>query len=147
MSKFTVTKLQARLAVADADAAIEFYRAALGATLTQRINTPDGKAIHAELDLGAAGTISVKEADGADPVPSGPGPLISIYVDDVDAAAESFLAAGGTVIYPVADWAYGERAGRLSDPFGVQWGIAQITEDLSNEEIQRRTDEMFREAG
>jgi len=147
MSKFTVTKLQARLVVSDGDAAIEFYRAALGANLTQRVNTPDGKVIHAELDLGSGITIGLKDADGADPVPSGPGPLISLYVDDVDAAAESFTAAGGTVVYPVATWPYGERAGRLSDPFGVQWGFAQIMEDLSNEEIQQRTDEMFRQAG
>ena len=69
--------------------------------------------------------------------------IIALDVDNADAVAEAMLAAGATVVFPIQDADYGERSGRLADPFGHLWMISQRLEDLSPEEIQRRTDQMF----
>lgn len=138
------TKVATRLIVADAAAAIDFYRRAWGATLNQRVAAPDGTIIHAELAIGPA-TVAVKDADETDPV-SRPGPIMSLHCDDVDAAAEAFLAAGGTVVFPVADHPYGDRAGRFLDPFGVQWMVSQVIRDLTDDEMQDVVAQMFQES-
>lgn len=135
-----ITRIYARLVVSDAAAAIDFYRAALGATELARYTDPAGKIVHAELDL--AGTmIALKDEGDGDPAPDtlgGTPVIIALQVDDADAVAEAMLAAGASVIYPVADQPYGERGGRLADPFGHQWMISQRIEELTAAEIQRR---------
>ncbi|GAA4913216.1 putative glyoxalase superfamily protein PhnB [Stackebrandtia albiflava] len=144
MTGFHVIKLQPRLVVSGADAAIDFYGRALGATLTERYTTPQGKVVHAEIAVGDF-TVAIKDEGDGDPAPRDGGvPVImSLRVTDVDAAAAAFDAAGGTVIYPVSDWPHGERGGRFADPFGHQWMLTQVIADMSPEEIQRVTDEMF----
>ena len=62
---------------------------------------------------------------------------------DPDAVAERMTAAGATVRFPVTDQPYGERSGRLVDPFGHQWMLARKIEDLSPEEVRQRTEAMF----
>jgi PhnB protein len=69
--------------------------------------------------------------------------IMATYWDDVDAVWGRALAAGAEVIFPLADQFYGERGGRLRDPFGQQWMLSQRIEDLSQEEIERRADEFF----
>ncbi|MCK8434894.1 VOC family protein [Streptomyces sp. D2-8] len=140
-----VTRLYARLVVFDGARAIDFYRDALGAEETERYTGPDGKIVHAMLRLGDA-AIAVKDADDGDPAPTslGGSPVImALDVSDADAVAEAMLRGGATVIHPVADQHYGQRGGRLADPFGHLWMISQTIEDLTPEEIQRRTDELF----
>jgi PhnB protein len=141
----TVNKMYPRLVVSDGPRAVDFYVAALGATEIARYTSPDGKIVHAELQIGPA-TIAVKDADEFDPAPStlgGSPVIIALYVEDADAVADAMLAAGATVVFPIHDADYGERGGRLADPFGHLWMISQQIEDLSPEEIQRRTDQMF----
>jgi PhnB protein len=141
----TVNKMYPRLVVSDGARAIDFYITALGATENARYTSPEGKIVHAELQVGPA-TIAVKDADEFDPAPStlgGSPVIIALDVDNADAVAEAMLAAGATVVFPIHDAEYGERGGRLADPFGHLWMISQRIEDLSPEEIQRRTDEMF----
>lgn len=137
---FRITETAPRLVVTDATSAIDFYQRVWGATVNERFTSKDGKVVHSKLTIGPA-TVTVKDADGADPV-SRPGPLMSLHFDDVDAAAAAFLDAGGTVIFPVADQPYGARAGRLADPFGVQWMVSQVVEDLSHDEVQAMVDQM-----
>ena len=141
----TVNSVNARLVVRGADRAIEFYQAALGAERGVRYTAPDGSVIHAELTIGGA-KVTIKDEDEYDPGPrtlGGSPVLMELDVDDADAVAERMLAAGATVVFPVNDQPYGERGGRLADPFGHLWMISQKIEDLSPEEVQRRTDEMF----
>jgi PhnB protein len=141
----TVNKMYPRLVVSDGARALDFYVSALGATETARYTTPEGKIVHAELQIGPA-TIAVKDADEFDPAPptlGGSPVIIALYVDDADAVADSMLAAGATVVFPIHDAEYGERGGRLADPFGHLWMISQQIEDLTPEEIQQRTDRMF----
>ena len=123
----TITRMYPRLVVTDAAKAIDFYVAAMGAVETARFTDPDGKIVHAELTIGPA-VVAVKDADGADPAPptlGGTPVIIALYTDDADALGAAMLALGATVVYPIADQSYGERGGRLTDPFGHQWMIAQ----------------------
>ena len=69
--------------------------------------------------------------------------ILALDVDNADAVADAMLAAGAGGVPPIHDAEYGERGGRLADPFGHLWMISQRIEDLSPEEIQQRTDQMF----
>jgi uncharacterized glyoxalase superfamily protein PhnB len=131
--------------VSDGPRAIDFYRTALGAEEIERYTDPGGKIVHAMLRIGGA-VIAVKDADESDPAPDslGGSPVImALDVSDADAVAEAMLRGGATVVYPVADQHYGQRGGRLADPFGHLWMISQTIEDLTPEQIQERTDASF----
>ena len=68
---------------------------------------------------------------------------MALYWDDVDAAWERAVSAGAEILFPLADQFYGERGGRLRDPFGQQWMMSQHIEDVSHEEMNRRAAELF----
>ncbi|CAM5264450.1 Putative glyoxalase superfamily protein PhnB OS=Streptomyces violarus OX=67380 GN=FHS41_001486 PE=4 SV=1 [Streptomyces violarus] len=68
---------------------------------------------------------------------------MALDVSDADAVAEAMLRGGASVVYPVADQHYGQRGGRLADPFGHLWMISQTIEELSPKEIQQRTTDLF----
>ncbi|MEU0245476.1 VOC family protein [Streptomyces sp. NPDC006235] len=129
----SLTRLYARLVVSDGPRAIDFYRTAFGAEEIERYTGPDGKIVHAMLRLGDA-VIAVKDADASDPSPDslGGSPVImALDVSDADAVAEAMLRGGASVVYPVADQHYGQRGGRLADPFGHLWMISQTIEELT----------------
>ena len=69
--------------------------------------------------------------------------VISLYVEDVDAVVSTAIAAGATMPVPVKDQFYGDRAGRLTDPFGHIWTVATHKEDVSVEEMQKRAFALF----
>src|SRR5258706_3371414 len=69
--------------------------------------------------------------------------IIALYWENVDAAWERAVAAGAEVIYALEDQFYGERGGRLRDPFGQQWMMSQHIEDVSAEETARRAAALF----
>jgi uncharacterized glyoxalase superfamily protein PhnB len=108
-----------RLALSDAAAGIDFYKAAFGATeLGERYHMPDGTLVRAELLIGDS-VVMVKDAQEDDFKA-----LLCTYWPDVDAAWERAVSAGAEVIHPLADQFYGERGGRLGDPFGNEWMLA-----------------------
>jgi uncharacterized glyoxalase superfamily protein PhnB len=114
-----------RLVVEGADDALAFYAKAFGGEVTER-HADGGRVQHAMVVAGPA-QFAVKDAGDGDPPPSGGGvPVImALYVADPDAVAQRMLDAGARVVFPVADHAYGERAGRLADPWGHQWMVAK----------------------
>lgn len=122
------TSLRPRLVVADAAAAIEFYTAAFGATELIRFTDDAGTTVHAELTIGLAG-FCLKDADDRDHDPislGGTAVLLSLRVPTtaaVDATVDAAVQRGATVIFAVADRDYGERDGRIADPFGHLWLI------------------------
>lgn len=133
-----VQRMYPRLVVHDADAAIDFYRAAFGAELVERYTDGSGAVVHALLRAGGA-EWAVKDGDDVDPAPSGPGAVIlALEVDDPDAVAAAMVDGGGTVVFPVSDHSYG-RAGRLTDPFGHSWMVAGHGGSPSPEELHRQT--------
>jgi PhnB protein len=134
-----------RLVVSGAAEAIEFYGRAFGAEeIGERFTEPGGRVIHAELRLGDSVVMLTDEEGDAAPAHA-PRPhdgavsiILATYWEDVDAAWERAIAAGAEVIYPLADHFYGERGGRLRDPYGQQWMLSQRIEDLSHEQIAER---------
>lgn len=139
------------LVVDGAAQAIAFYTQAFGARETMRLAEPSGRIGHAEITIGEALVMIADEfpemnirgprALGGSPV------TLHVRVDDVDAVAARAVAAGAKVVFPVKDQFYGERAGRLEDPFGHLWILSTHVEDVSVEEMQRRYDEMMRQPG
>ena len=123
-----IFELYPRLVVEGADAALEFYTAALGAQVSERHTGPDGKVVHAMLTAGRV-RFAVKDADSHDPAPTDGGVpvIIALYVADPDAVAARMEQGGAKVVFPVADQPYGERGGRLADPFGHLWMLAART--------------------
>jgi len=130
------------LAVKGAEAAIEFYQRAFGAIESSRIPMPDGRIGHAEIRIGKALIMMADEYPEiafSSPETLGGSPVsLHLYVEDVDALFSRAVAAGAKVLTPVADKFYGDRAGRLADPFGHVWMFATHVEDLSAGEIERR---------
>jgi PhnB protein len=139
-----------RLVVHDGDAAIGFYKAAFGAQeLGERFAAPDGAVIHAEIRIGDS--VVMITAEGGDSGPARPPRalggvttvIMATYWANVDTAWERAITAGAEIVYPLDDHFYGERGGRLRDPFGHQWMLSQRIELLSVEEINRRAAEFF----
>ena len=95
---------------------VEFLKQAFGAEEKLRVNTPDGRIMHAEMTIGD----SVVELGEATPMPV----ALHMYVPDADAVYERALAAGATSLYPMTDQPYGDREGSVKDPSGNNWCIA-----------------------
>ena len=133
------------LAVDGAAAAIDFYCAVLGATVRMRMDGPDGKFGHAELQLGDSVIMladEFPEMDHRGPRSVGGTPVtLSVYVEDVDAVFAKAIAAGARELRAVEDQFYGDRSGQLEDPFGHRWNVATHVEDVSEEEMARRARE------
>jgi uncharacterized glyoxalase superfamily protein PhnB len=113
------------LAVRDAAGAIEFYRRAFDAEEISRMTLPNGAIAHAEVAIGGS-RLALKDEEDAygDLGPQSLGGTtvrLLLQVDDVDAVVERAVAAGATVVIPVDDRPYGNRDGRLQDPFGHYW--------------------------
>lgn len=128
----------------DAARAIDFYKQAFGATELNRMDGPGGSVGHAELRIGDS-IIFVSDVFpgmSAAPVPTTtPSTYLFLYTEDVDATFNRALAAGATVSMPVMDMFWGDRYGKVTDPFGHTWGIATHVEDVAPEEITRRAAE------
>jgi len=129
------------LTVRGADRAIEFYKAAFGATEVACL-APGGRVMHAELRVGAAPFMLTEEMPqmGALSPASlgGSGSSAVIFVEDVDAFFARALAAGCTQVMPVADQFWGDRMGCLKDPFGHSWMFSTHIEDVSPEDLPAR---------
>ena len=138
-----------RLIVRDGVGAIDFYRQAFGAEpLGDRFTGPNGELIHAEIRIGDSVVMITEDAvDGPARSPDHMGGMVScvmsLYWENVDAAWERAVQAGAEVIFPLDDQFYGERGGRLRDPFGQQWMMSQHIEDLSPDEMSRRAAELY----
>lgn len=136
------------LTVRGADRAIEFYKRAFGAQELTRMPGPDGKGvIHAEIKIGDSIVFLNDELpDMGSRSPQSLGGIASmlhLYVEDVDAAFKLAVEAGAQVRMPVADMFWGDRYGKLIDPFGHEWGMGTHKEDLTPEEIEKRAQAFF----
>ena len=130
------------LAVDDAAKAIEYYTKAFGAKERARMDGPDGKIGHAELEIGdSVVMLADPSPDASTTPPSDAGSTtaaIVMYVEDVDAVVQKAVDAGATVTMEVEDQFWGDRFGWITDPFGHSWSIATHVEDLTPEEIEER---------
>ncbi len=130
------------LIVSDAPRALEFYKAAFGATELMRMTQPDGRVGHAEIRIGDSPVMLADEFPeiGARSPQTIGGTAVSlmVYVPDVDAVVAQAVAAGAKLTRPVADQFYGDRIGGVADPFGHSWFIATHKEDVPPDELERR---------
>jgi PhnB protein len=145
-----IHELFAYLCVNDANKAVEFYKAAFGATEKFRLTEPGGRVGHAELDFGGIilmlsdeypeCNIRGPQAYGGTPV------TIHLHVDNADAVIQQCLDAGATLERAPQDEFYGERGGVVRDPFGHRWNIGHSIEQLEPAEMQRRYDALLAKA-
>ena len=130
-----------------ADEAIKFYGTVFGATERMRMNGPDGKVGHAEIEIGS-GMVML-----ADPMPDmgwkspkdlGGSPVtLMVYVEDVDDCYQRAIDNGATETRKLENQFYGDRSGSFIDPFGHKWHIASHVEDVSPEDMDKRMKEMM----
>ena len=132
----------------NASAAIEFYKRAFGAEEVVRMPGPDGKVMHAEIKIGDSFIMLGDEMEGMGTAKS-PQSLgatsvsLHVYVENVDKSIERAVAAGAKLQMPATDMFWGDRFGKVADPFGHEWSFATHIEDVSPEEMTRRGQEMF----
>jgi PhnB protein len=132
------------LVVDDAAAAIDFYVKAFDAVEYGRVPGPDGRLIHAALNVNGSmvllnddfpehsgGKSMTPRARGGTPV------TIHLTVTDVDAKYQKAVDAGATVIAPLEDQFWGDRYGVVRDPFGHQWSLGQPVREVGIDEIEQ----------
>ncbi len=136
------------LVVRNGEKAVEFYRKAFGAEVKGVHKTPDGKVMHAELKLGSSIVFLADEFPGMGSCASpqtlnGSAVTLNLYRDNIDQLFNQAVAAGATVVMPLANQFWGDRYGQLKDPFGHLWALGQHVEDVAPEEMERRSKEIF----
>jgi PhnB protein len=134
------------LICAGAADAIEFYKKAFGAVEEARIPGPGGKLMHAMIRIGDSAVMLVDEmpewgALGPKALKGSP-VTVHLYVENADATFERAVKAGAKVTMPIADQFWGDRYGKLEDPFGHHWSVATHVRDVSAEEMQQAMKKM-----
>jgi PhnB protein len=147
---YTITP---QLTMDNAAQAIEWYKKALGAEVIERAEGPDGKIMHAEIQIGNS-RIMLNDAmmGGKGPLAMGGSPAsLWVYVEDADTLFNRAVAAGGKVpegpMGAMANQFWGDRCGTFTDPAGYRWTIATRVEDLTREEMRQRQDEFMKSMG
>ena len=138
------------LIIRDAARAIEFYVKAFGAKEVMRMPLPDGKLAHAEIQIGDSMIMmadenpewGAKSPQALNGTPVG----VFLYVPDVDATYEQAVDAGATPTMPPSDMFWGDRYGKLKDPFGHEWSVGTHKEDVLPEEMAKRQEAFFAQA-
>ncbi len=138
------------LVIKGAAKAIEYYKDVFGATVVVRMDGPNGKVGHAELQIGDSRIMLADENPqmgnrSADSIGGSPVSLY-VYLPDCDKVVQKAVAQGGKVLKPVANQFYGDRSGFIQDPFGHLWGIATHVEDVSETEMKERMKKVMQAA-
>jgi PhnB protein len=130
------------LVVNEASRAIEFYKQAFGAKETVRMGGPGGKVGHAEMKIGDSMIMLSDEMPGSgnrSPQSLGGSPVsIFMYVESVDSVFDQAVKAGAKADMPPQDMFWGDRFGKLTDPFGHAWAVATHIEDVAPQEMEKR---------
>ncbi|MAT16590.1 MAG: hypothetical protein CMJ46_15120 [Planctomyces sp.] len=139
------------LTVRNAAAAVEFYKKAFGARAFFLMTFPGtDKVLHAQLGIGNSQIMVTEEMPELNPNSKGPEMLggspvtIHLYFDDVDQLFQQAIDAGATVTMELMNAFWGDRCGRLRDPFGHEWSLGQPIEEVSPEEMEKRARKLFR---
>lgn len=136
-----------------AEKALDFYKKAFGAEELCRMPGPDGTGVmHAEIKIGDSHLMMCDEFPGMEhcksPQSLGGSPVtLHLYVTDVDTAFKKAIDAGCTAEMPPTDMFWGDRYGKLRDPFGHNWSIATHIADPTPEEMAKGAEEAFKHCG
>jgi uncharacterized glyoxalase superfamily protein PhnB len=139
------------IVLSDASGAIAFYKKAFGAEEMFRMPTPDGlRLLHASIRIGDSTIMMCDEfpemGAGGGRAPTtlgGSSTTLHLNVANADAAFDRAVGAGCTVTMPLADMFWGDRYGKLRDPYGHEWSIGQHLRDVPPAEIAKAAEEMF----
>ena len=135
--------------VRGAAGAIDFYKRAFGARERMRMAGPDGKVMHAELRFGDSVVFLGDEMpDQGKPSPQTLGNAtgsLHLYVPNVDVAVKRAVDAGARVTMPIADMFWGDRYGKVTDPYGHEWGLATHKEDVTPAQMKKRAAEFMKQ--
>jgi len=142
------TTVTPHLIVKGAGDAIEFYKKAFGAKEIARATTPDGSlVVHATIQIGDSFIMmndEFPEMGAKSPLSLNGSPVtIHLYVEDVDALWKQAVDAGAKETMPLQDQFWGDRYGLLVDPFGHSWSLGTHIEDVSPDELEKRSAEFF----
>lgn len=136
------TTVTSYLTIRGAAKAIDFYKQAFGAKELFRMPGPDGKIMHAEILLGDSHIMLADESSRSETKSpqtlGGSTSGIFLYLDDVDASFKQALKAGAKETQPLENMFWGDRFGKLTDPFGHRWMLATHVEDVSPAEMEER---------
>jgi uncharacterized glyoxalase superfamily protein PhnB len=141
------TTVTASITFKDGEKAIEFYKRALGAKERSIARGPDGKIMHAEIQIGTSIIMLNDEVMGSRSSETRGGSPVSfyLYVENVDAAMQKAVAEGGKSTMPVMDMFWGDRMGHFSDPFGYEWTLATHVKDVTPEEMKKGQEEFMKQ--
>jgi len=132
------------LTVRDAAKAIDFYKRAFDATEVYRMDSPDGKIAHAELRIGDSVIMLADEMPGSETrSPQSLGGTtggVFLYVKDVDMSFHKATSAGARATAQPADMFWGDRYGKVTDPYGHSWSLATHKEDVAPAELKKRAE-------
>ena len=152
MPRQTLPTLSPMLGVPNSQDAAAFYCRVFGGEKVEPwLTTPDGMCVHGEVRIGNALIMLCDLVAGAAPSPKDLGDttvrlsllLEGVDTEDIDAVFAKAVENGAEVLIEPSDQFYGQRAGRLRDPFGHVWVIGQPIEDVSTEEMQKRMTALF----
>ncbi|HZS37381.1 MAG TPA: VOC family protein [Polyangia bacterium] len=136
----------AGLICAGAGEAIKWYQKAIGAEQKMRMDSPDGKVMHAELRIGDSLVYVNDPMMGKDAKALGGSPVtLNLYVDDCDAVFNRAVQAGAKASMPPADMFWGDRFGSFVDPFGHTWSVMTHKEDVTPDEMRTRQAEWMKQ--
>jgi len=139
------------LTMENAAEAIDYYKDVFGAKERIRMEAPDGKIGHAELEIGDSLLMLSDAFPGATSRPptelGGTTAGAFMYVEDVDAVVKRAVESGATITMEIADQFWGDRFGSITDPFGHSWSIATHVEDVPPEEMAERAKAAMAEMG
>jgi PhnB protein len=141
-----VQTVTAHLICAGAADAIDFYVRAFGAKEEIRIPGGNGKLMHAAVRIGNSTVMLAEETPdwGALSPKSLKGSPVTLHlvVPNVDAFVANAVKAGAEVTMPIADMFWGDRYGKLEDPFGHHWSVATHQRDVTPQEMQQAMKQM-----
>ncbi len=124
--------------------AIEFYKEVFQAKEKERMTAPGGLVMHAELIIGDSVLMLCDEIPGMASAPAAgnnpPSYNLFVYVDNVDVTFQRAVQAGSKIEMPLENQFWGDRYGKVRDPFGHVWGLAQHVEDVPAGELKRRSE-------
>ena len=123
----------------DSAALIRFLAAAFGASeiAGSRMHNPDGSIAHVEVEIGSSIVMLFDSYEGW---PETPG-FFRLYVDDADATHRQAIGAGATSITEVTELFWGDRVGRVRDPFGNVWWLQSHVVDVPPDQMQTRMED------
>ncbi|HKE25101.1 MAG TPA: VOC family protein [Bryobacteraceae bacterium] len=131
--------LTIHLMVKGAAGYINFLKKAFGAIEIRRSPAPNGKLMHAEVQIGDSRLMfsdDFCEEMHQQPFATGHLPfVVNLYVPDADATWKQALEAGCEVEFPIADQFWGDRYGQVKDPYGITWAISTHIADPTPEEM------------